>query len=184
MTTKFNQGTLQTKALWMLTIQKSTHNFWMRVSTADSTAWISAAEHVQTTGCLCTWSCSTTYCNTTNTQKSKMKSVQQMFLHRERLHTHTQKHTHDHTCPCQSVPLTRMRLSGSAESANKIWFSWSYTAFLRTYTHTQSINPPAATHLLFKWLISTYIIHFWAPDESYIIRIHVLYFGERQEGSG
>lgn len=71
-----------------------------------------------------------------------------------------------------------MRLSGSAESDNKIWLSWSYTAFLRTYTHTHTeyINLPTATHLLFRWLITTYIIHFWAPGRSYIIRIHVFYF--------
>lgn len=109
----------------------NTHNFWMRVSTADSTAWISAGEHVHTTGCLCTWSCSATYCNE-NIARVKNEASPQSKASRAL--------TRRHTCPCQSVAFTRIRLSGSAESDTKIWFSWSYTAFLRTYTNTESMN--------------------------------------------
>lgn len=167
---------------WMLTGHKSTHNFWMRVSTAESTAWISAAEHVQTTGCLCTCSCSATYCNKANAQskiKDRKQASNEFFVHG--------LDTRSRTCPCQSVPLTRIRLSGSAESDNRIWFSWSYTAFLRTFTqtHAEHINSPAVTNLLFRWLTSTYIIHFWAPGESYIIRRHAPFTpGKDTKGAG
>lgn len=102
----------------------------MRVSTADSTAWISADEHVQTTGCLCTWSCSATYCSTRTHKELDEGWKRPIRCCWERLSTHSL------TCPCQSVQLTKIRLSGSAESDNKIWFSWSYTTFLRSYAHT------------------------------------------------
>lgn len=47
-----------------MSVFRQTHNFCMRVSRAESTAWISAVVHVETTGCLFPWSCSATYCNT------------------------------------------------------------------------------------------------------------------------
>lgn len=34
------------------------------------------------------------------------------------------------TCPCQSLPFTKIRLSGRVLSDSRIWLSWSYTIFL------------------------------------------------------
>lgn len=38
-----------------------------------------------------------------------------------------------HTCPCHSMVLMRMMLSGRRSSEIRIWFSWSYTDFLGTF---------------------------------------------------
>lgn len=37
------------------------------------------------------------------------------------------------TCPCHSMVLMRMMLSGRRSSEMRIWFSWSYTDFLGTF---------------------------------------------------
>lgn len=42
-------------------------------------------------------------------------------------------HRKTHTCPCHSMVLMRMMLSGRRSSEIRIWFSWSYTDFLGTF---------------------------------------------------
>lgn len=39
-----------------------THYRWMRETVVLKAAWMSATEQVDTTNCLCAWSCSLTYC--------------------------------------------------------------------------------------------------------------------------
>lgn len=46
----------------------STYNFWIRVSRAESTAWISDTEQVHTTGCFCACRESATYYTHRHTQ--------------------------------------------------------------------------------------------------------------------
>lgn len=52
-----------------------------------------------------------------------------------------------HTCPCHSIVLMRMMLSGSRSSEMRIWFSWSYTDFLGTFVanKNQSLRSTRAT---------------------------------------
>lgn len=131
--------------VFILTLSHSyTHNFCMRVSRAERTAWISDPEQVHTTGSFWACSSSATYCRHTESYFSYLKlnyckyvlseylsiEVNGYVLYRVVRQAHRKWSRLVFTCPCQSLPFTKIRLSGRVLSDSRIWLSWSYTIFL------------------------------------------------------
>lgn len=162
----------------------------MRVSTADSTACISAAEHVQTTGCLCTWSCSATYCNTWK-RRSAVKKRKEIGIKKKNNPPNPPKVITESCRPYLPLPVCAVdqnealweRRVRQQNLVKLIVHCFPQNLHTHTHTYTEYINLPTATHLLFRWLITTYIIHFWAPGRSYIIRIHAFLYFKKTRGS-
>lgn len=127
---------------WKIEILNAvTHNLWIRVTIVLKAAWTSATEQVDTIGWACSWSNSATYCTVTQEKqavllyyftkadgmvKAKLEMTQVLGNHERE----------PHTCPCHSMVLMRIMLSGRRSSDIRIWFSWSYTDFRGTFeTH-------------------------------------------------
>lgn len=77
-----------------------------------------------------------------------------------------------HTCPCHSMVLMRMMLSGRRSSEIRIWFSWSYTDFLGTFETNEKQRvwdrPTQASTFSQTYLKSTSAARYYVCESFYL----------------